>query len=143
MLFYLASAYARRAELNVYAAELRAMGHRVDARWLGGENAMHDGDLETHGTDLIPVRWAAESAAHDMEDLARADEVIVFSSRPGTPMRGGLHVELGMALALKKPVHLVGHRMHIFHHLPGVHYRRTWWGPTGMRAYLIQSTGGD
>lgn len=63
----------------------------------------------------------------------------MFSSPSSVPQRGGVHVELGVALAWKKPVHLVGHRTHFFHHLPQVRYHREWYGPTGLRTLLARA----
>lgn len=58
--------------------------------------------------------WPSDCAAHgsifwqhDHEDVARADVVLVFADRDTDVLRGAL-VEAGMALALGKPVIVVG-----------------------------------
>ena len=50
------------------------------------------------------------------------DVLVAFSERPLSrdDVRGGRHVELGVALAVGKPVVLVGKPEHVFHSHPGV-----------------------
>ena len=43
MLIYLAARYSRLEELQGYAVDLRAIGHRVEARWLLGDHQIHEG----------------------------------------------------------------------------------------------------
>jgi nucleoside 2-deoxyribosyltransferase len=62
-----------------------------------------------------------ETAEGDLADVARADVLVALNPATwkdrGT---GGRHVELGYALALKKPVLLLGVRSNVFHYLDGV-----------------------
>ena len=41
--FILAARYSRLQELNLYAGELRAIGHTVDPKWLLGDHHVHEG----------------------------------------------------------------------------------------------------
>ena len=43
MRIYLAARYSRLEELTGYADDLRAIGHRVEARWLLGSQQIHEG----------------------------------------------------------------------------------------------------
>ena len=117
MRIYLAARYARRAEMERYAAQLNVSGHTVDARWI-----VDDGE-----------KAERTCAIEDFEDIDRADVLIAFTEPPDIPdtpgaSRGGRHVEFGMAVALKKPVIVVGPRENVFHHLPAVQQLDSW-GP--------------
>ena len=43
MRIYLAARYSRLDELNLYAQDLRSVGHTVDAKWLSGSHQLHEG----------------------------------------------------------------------------------------------------
>lgn len=58
-------------------------------------------------------------AEQDVEDVATADLVIVFTSPEGSS-RGGHHVEFGLALGLRKKLIVIGPRQSVFHWLPAV-----------------------
>jgi hypothetical protein len=111
--FFLSSCYERRAEMLALAAQIETAGHSVSSRWLLGGHENADGSP--------PEPWQrAQWAAEDLTDLDRATELVYVSgcgmgcaSHP----RGGRHVEFGVALALRKIVHLIGPRENIFHHL--------------------------
>jgi nucleoside 2-deoxyribosyltransferase len=114
---YLAARYSKHPEMREAAAYLAARGHEVTSRWINGSHELGD-----HPTDEARRRLAVE----DCEDLRSADVVIAFSEAPRTVsnQRGGRHVEFGMALALGKPIYVVGPKENVFHYLPGVcHFR--------------------
>jgi hypothetical protein len=71
--FYLASRYARRPELQVYAEELRERGHRVPARWLapGGHASTGPGAAND-----------ATFANDDLEDIMSSDVFVHFTEGP-------------------------------------------------------------
>jgi nucleoside 2-deoxyribosyltransferase len=83
--------------------------------------------LEAQGIDVTST-WlrAADqldnaSARLDLADLARADVFVAWNPDDWVDSgTGGRHVEFGYALALKKPIVLVGERSNIFHFLDGV-----------------------
>ena len=57
----------------------------------------------------------------DVADIEACEIVIVFSETPReTNSRGGRHVELGMALALKKRIFVVGPVENVFMSLPQI-----------------------
>lgn len=124
MRIYLAGRYGRREELRSYASELTSMGHTVTSRWLNGDHTIKDKAL-TDGT--LAFKEAQRFACEDWNDVADSDSVISFTEPPhGTNSRGGRHVELGAALALKKGIIVVGFRENVFHYLPEVVFCATW-----------------
>lgn len=141
MKFYLAARYSRIDELNVYANDLRLIGHTVDARWLLGEQQVHVGAREVEAaTDDIPAAIGRLFAADDIEDINAADVFVCFTERPDALIpRGGRHVEFGYALALRKTIVSIGPRENIFHCLPEVWCYRTW---AEFRSWLITTPAG-
>lgn len=119
---YLAARYGRRAELQEVAARLRDFGHVITSRWINGGHDLVDDASRAFAT--ASARFAEE----DWVDLVAADVFIAFTEAPGAPGRGrgGRHVELGAALALRKTVIVVGPRENIFAFLPQV----IWFGTT-------------
>lgn len=103
MRFYLASSYARRAELQEYRSMLHDRSHIVTSRWLCADQA-----------DRSPAareRYADE----DLADVAAADVLILWTNSRDTPsLRNGRMVECGYAMGLGKPVWIVGARENLF-----------------------------
>lgn len=123
MKVYIAARYERREEMLDHARGLDTLGHVSTARWLNGEH---------ESLDNVPG-WggrAAEFALDDQRDIFAADWLVMFTDPPGTPERGGRHVEFGYALALTElgawRVAIVGEPENIFHWLPRVHQFATW-----------------
>lgn len=110
---YTAGAWARRSEIHAYADRLQQLGYEVTSRWLTA-------DQET----------LAEAGAMDAADLKRADAILLFNdpeyfADKKTVSRGLLScarmVELGMALAWRKQIFVVGpDRQNAFQYLPQV-----------------------
>lgn len=130
---YLASRFARRAELKAVAAQLTSHGFEVTSRWLDSPNPLSQHDLDAGA--------AAAFAEMDLEDLRRADLCIAFteSADHPSPGRGGRHAELGIALGLGLEVLLVGPREHVFHALPEIRQFANWDGPDGALAALADA----
>ena len=125
-LVYLAARYSRLEELQVYAADLRAIGYRVEARWLLGNHQIHeDADKVESETVSVPIE-GRNFALDDFEDVHDADMLIAFSETAGGASRGGRHVEFGLALAWRKKVIVVGPRENVFHTLAGVTHFWSW-----------------
>lgn len=108
---FLSARYARRHELRSYREDLVRMGFRVASRWLDGGD-----EIGLAGPDREEARRWLQM---DLEDLAQASTFISFSENPANPpdgaIRGGRHVETGMALEAGKEVLLVGPRENLFH----------------------------
>ena len=115
MVFYLASQYARRDELRVYAQLLTDAGHTVTSRWLLDTNSL-----------TVCVKDLAEDdlsfmAVRDIEDIDKAEALVAFSEAPEVATkRGARHVEFGYAIAKKMSIFVVGPRENVFHFLPVV-----------------------
>ena len=116
MLAYLAGRYSRIDELNCYAMELRSRGHRVEARWLLGNNQVHDGALAVEAAEDDVPDMGRLFAQDDLADVQAADLVICFTEPPRSiHSRGGRHVEFGLALALRKRIVVIGPRENVFY----------------------------
>lgn len=114
-LVYIAGRFSRRDEFNGYAAQLRSWGYDVDARWLVENHEWYgEGDAEA-------LAAARGFATDDLEDVTRADIVLVFTEppNPGGRNRGGRHVEYGIALGQGKDIIVVGQPENVFHNLRG------------------------
>lgn len=123
MRVYLAGRYSRREELRGYAQALAQSGvGTADIAWLREE---HDWD-GTEGEEGLAQ--AQRFAIDDMQDLASAHAVVVWSEAPGGCRRGGRHVEYGVALGMGKHVVVVGPLENVFYSLPSVPRFLTWDG---------------
>lgn len=150
MRIYLAARYSRRLELCGYREELQALGYEVQARWLnGGHQISNEGTpigengealVEDGSTNVAAAQLRSKFAFDDYEDVVGSDIVISFTEPPRSEhSRGGRHVEFGIALALKKPVMVVGHRENIFHWLPHVKFVHDW--PSAVKFLLWKASG--
>lgn len=137
MKIYLASQYGRRKELCEYRAQLRNRGHEITSRWLDGPKQLDRGSAIGDSTETLVEsgsgpeadRLRAQFAAHNSEDIRRADLLIAFTEPPDPGPgagRGGRHVELGMAIAWDKSICVIGYRENIFCHLFGVAFFDDW-----------------
>ena len=113
---YLMARYSRHPEMQEVAHRFQRMGHAITSRWIWGEHQASDAAIGTGTLGDFERRLAQE----DIADLSEADLCISFSDPLGTPMRGGKHVELGMAIAWGKRIINVGNREHVFHALPQI-----------------------
>lgn len=96
-------------------ARLEASGHVVTARWITSDAKFH------RGVDAYTDAERTAIAVMDEEDVRQAtDGVILIAEPPGQTVPGGKHVETGMALALGRPVYVIGRKENIFHWHPAV-----------------------
>jgi nucleoside 2-deoxyribosyltransferase len=120
---YLCGRYSRRDELRSVADELRRHGHTITSGWL--ETAWERKDDQ--GSSAAPAEYRQEHSVKDMEDVRAADCLVAFTEEPRSGGRGGRHVEFGMAAAWGKRLIVVGHREHLFCHLPQVEFHASRW----------------
>lgn len=77
----------------------------------------------------VPSEWTNDVWAHlaelDREDVLRADGLVLFAE-PVRDGGSGRHVEFGMALAMNKPVFVVGRYENLFQRLPEVQVAEDW-----------------
>jgi|ETNvirnome_2_130_1030620.scaffolds.fasta_scaffold15274_5 nucleoside 2-deoxyribosyltransferase len=110
MNFYIAS--KSQAVAREWRSILEAEGFKVIAGWLDEE------DFGKGPPYDAPSR--AMNAVLDENDVRKADALILRASPDLEKTKGGRHVETGMAIALCKPVYVVGPRENIFHWHPSV-----------------------
>lgn len=122
MKVYLAARYGRRLELLEYARQLETCGIEVSSRWIHVA-AQSEEEAFRHRAPLM-------RAVDDIEDVATAAVLVLFSERQGEAVpgaeRGGRHVEFGVALAYGLRCLVVGPRENVFHHLPEVEVFAAW-----------------
>lgn len=113
---YLAARFGLWEAMQDYAERFEALGHETVSSWYHGivPNTPEDNDPET----------LCDEAQNDINDIAEADLVIVFTESLDVHVsgasRGGRHVEMGVALGMKKAVWVVGPRENLFCHHPDV-----------------------
>lgn len=107
ILFYLAAPFNLR-ELAKDARKLLTSSAKVQctSRWIDSHL-----EGESHSTHVL-----RQEALADLEDIRRAEWVILLNSGPSTT--GAMHTEVGYALGLHKVVIVVGPKTMVFHHLP-------------------------
>lgn len=114
MRFYLAARFPRRAEMEVLADELKAKlpGSECVARWVyGGEEG-----LDRRQIALI-----------DLEDVDKANTVILFTHPRGSKQTGGgRFIEFGYAIAKKKRLIVIGDYENVFISHPSVLVYKDW-----------------
>lgn len=107
---YLAARYRSRHIMRDWRAMLEAAGFIVTSRWINGGHDMDtdaSNDEQRHGL-----------AMEDLEDIDAADVLVLWNPREHHGNgSGGRHVELGYALARRKPTIIVGERENVFHYL--------------------------
>jgi calcineurin-like phosphoesterase family protein len=109
MRFYLAARYDRLHEMQAYRSLLEDLGHEVTSRWVNGN---HDMDSDGYPEDF---------AYEDWDDIDASDCLIFFSEDPTAGfMRGGRHVEFGIALSEDKLLVLIGEPENVFHYFPWI-----------------------
>ena len=103
--FYVAAMFAERLDAGLVAeAVIVQLGWECTARWVyGGETG-----LKRNAIAMI-----------DLEDVDKADALIVLSKPHGTLVTGGGRwVEFGYALARGKFCYVIGHYENVFCHHP-------------------------
>ena len=123
MKIYLAARFSRRHEVHALGKDLQSLGHTIVSRWsLPDCDHVLAAGLSDQANDLARQRFALE----DMEDLGKANCLILLGEPPRNNSRGGHLVEFGAALALGHRVIVVGPRATVFHCLPTVEVFNTW-----------------
>lgn len=103
---YLASRSEDRPQMRTLRTALAAHGIVCTSRWLDVE------DISTGTPD---------QALMDLDDIRAADLFVVYKPRETHGRTtGGHHVEFGYALALGKPIVLMGEPENVFHVHPAV-----------------------
>ncbi len=119
MKIYLASGFHYRFVLRKVAEKLEAQGHAVVSSWIWID------ERPDRGSALYEA-FAKRVAARNRFELQEAEALIVDSWGISTQNHGGVHTELGIALALHKAIYLVGPRSNTFHWLPEITQFMDW-----------------
>ena len=108
MRVFVAGSYSAITEARAAEQDLLQRGHTVTSSWL------HE------PFDSFTSDWQRRATAEiDRADIERSDVVVILTGKESTS--GGFHIELGMALALRLPVYLLGPRPdNIYYLLPDV-----------------------
>ena len=110
---YMAGSFGRKPELVEYMKEWEAGGNFCTSRWLKNE---HEVDFQQDADALEYGGYGQNFAIEDVDDIARAECVIFFSSADSTSKgRGGRHTEFGITLGMNKPIFLIGRPECAFH----------------------------
>lgn len=118
MKVYMGARYARRHELRVYSSQGNGVGVENVGRWIYFDLPQ---DADTHAL--------AKEAQRDWDDVVKAEAFVLFTedAEPAdAPSKGGMHVELGIALAHRKRIIIVGPPGNLYHHLGGIKQFATW-----------------
>lgn len=110
MKVYLASPWVSKKEMPEIAGKIREAGGEITHAWWQIEDGKNDGSIE----DLAYHRGHAQL---DVEGVEKADVVVVMN----TASSEGKAVEQGIAIALGKPIIIVGTQgefsKNVFHYL--------------------------
>lgn len=121
---YLSAQFEDAAILRDARAKLAALGYIVTSRWLDAGTAV---PATAQAGEAGAGDRLAAIAVQDLEDIRAADVVVVYNPPEACAIgRGGRHVETGYALALGKPIVVVGTRGNVFHWLPDMTLVRDW-----------------
>jgi hypothetical protein len=107
---YIAAHSQQRA--NALKLTLEEHGHCVVSRWVIEDAKFGDASRTYSDTER------QELALMDENDTRAADALVLIAEREGVMVPGGKHVETGIALALRKPVYVIGRRENVFHWHP-------------------------
>lgn len=127
MKIYLAGRYSIRNQLKEHRDTLRMLGHEVTSRWLDYSDEHPEyfppetPDDQRSATLLSSSHVAPEIrefvAKMDADDCERADVIMLFTHELGR--RGGMFVEWGIGIALRKVLIVIGPAINVFQHYPG------------------------
>jgi nucleoside 2-deoxyribosyltransferase len=109
MKIYLAHNFKARWWLRDYIKLLELKGHQVTSTWI-----TDDAHIDSKNKE--------ESALVDLEDIDRADCLILFTDQYGERPGKGKFLEMGYALGKGKQVYIHGQDVQssVFYHLPQV-----------------------
>lgn len=102
---YIAGPWVMKAEVIQIAKQFEAAGFSITSRWFE-----HQGDPNDPTGKTYPDWYIKKQAQADMQDILRADAVVVLNLQKSE----GKAVETGIALSHDIPVISVGGRSNIF-----------------------------
>jgi nucleoside 2-deoxyribosyltransferase len=120
MKVYIAGQFNTKDQRRQDARVLEEYGITVTSRWMY-ETVPHTASIKD-----LPDTYHAETAAADLEDIDRADALLMFiptdKELVDTPLRtasrGGRHFEMGYAYRAGIMIYVIGNKENVFHFLP-------------------------
>ena len=110
---YLAARYSRRNEMIRLRAKLKELEISVTSRWMDKRHETSS-EMWTKTEDEKREEFG-QFAREDLQDIRFAQTLILFTENEHAPKsRGGRFVEFGYAMALYKPIIIVGPRENAF-----------------------------
>ena len=111
--FFIA-AHSREAAQDL-KSRLNAAGYHITSRWITEDTKFNEGIGAYSDEERRSI------AEMDEEDVRAAEAgLILLAELPGKTVPGGKHVETGIAIALGRPIYVIGRRENIFHWHPSV-----------------------
>ena len=104
---YVGASYPRIEEAKALKIELEKLGYDIVSSWLLSDNEGYD----TSSTEHLRM-----CAIRDFEEIEAANSFVCLTDGEEQLTHGGRHTELGIALALKKDIWLIGPRESVFHY---------------------------
>lgn len=95
--------------------ELLRRGHEITARWITKDEKFSQSSAAYTDAERTEL-----SLVDEADVRAATDGLILIAEPHGRTVPGGKHVETGMALALERPVFVIGRRENLFHWHPRV-----------------------
>jgi nucleoside 2-deoxyribosyltransferase len=122
---YLAAPYVMKDVIQERATELRVVGIEITSSWI---NEKHKPTVQMHE---ITKEEHQQYALQDIQDVVAADILVFHTDPTKTIVRGGRHVEFGIAIGIgltrHMPILVVGQdHENIFHYLPQVTHWDSW-----------------
>lgn len=126
MIIYLASRYSNQEKMRKYAYDLELLNHTVSSRWIEPDSEIMPPNVSTFEQERFKCAWAEM----DLEDVLTADLLVVIADElmfdPQVGTKGGSFVEMGYAVARKKPIIYVGEPKTVFCFLHNVIRVNNW-----------------
>lgn len=111
---YIAAMYSWKHRMRKFVGQLltRIPQIEISSSWLKEAYAPHT------TMDMLDDEELANTGMRDYMEILRSDVMIFFSNPPDVPtIRGGRHVEFGIALASNVLICVVGPKENIFHYI--------------------------
>lgn len=119
MNIYLASGFRQRFMLRKLCDMIYSAGMAVTSSWIWIDERTERGQDDWD-------RFASQISQLNFNELGESNALIVDSRGIIDSNNGGVHTELGFALARGWPIVLVGERGNTFHWLPQIHQVSTY-----------------
>ena len=120
---YVAGPWIKGGDANRLAKYLKSKGYSITSRWLGRIKKNLDPNYDYSKDRGFSEDEGRNQALADIADIQDSQVVVVLNSAKSE----GKVVEQGIALAMRKPIVVLGRRTNVFQYLgpPRVHIAKT------------------